>query len=380
MRAEALCCALGPGGVPILLEGNKTLIRFSGPRRRGLVVVTAVVTAAAVGVGAMLLAPTAQGVGSVRSSVSLSTPASGAYGSTIALTGKVWRTGTTTVVPGATVYLQRSVHGQGRYGNLTSTRATSAGTFAFSVKQVGAYDFRAYYPGSATYSRAYSPVRYPVTNRHLALQSIATANADTGMLRVTGYATPNPPNGTRVYLQRFSTETKAWYTIGTGATSSGKFIINTTRPGSTSSYRLVGGASYPYGPGTTTARQFAHYVWRGAFTKHPMDTTSQGNVTVELRTGSVIEAAIMSSQGHFRTRLPAANCLEAKVRTTNHLPATLSTFFGSATDSEVLATAGGGVTNLSVDVSRSQYVEYAANTPNSAPIHVTALMQMRCAN
>ncbi|MFC0629518.1 hypothetical protein ACFFGN_35980, partial [Kribbella deserti] len=221
----------------------------------------ATVAAGAVAVGGLVMVPSAQGAGSVRSSVSLAAPASGVYGSTIKLTGTVWRTGTTTKLPGATVYLQRSVRGQNRYGNLTSTRTTSTGTFAFSVTQVSAYDYRAYYPGSATYTRAYSPVRYPVTNRYLAIESMSTTDADLGKLRAIGKSVPSLPDGSMVYLQRYSTDTRAWTTVAGGKSTAGRATIDATRPGSNDTYRLVTGSYWPYGPGTSTARQFAHYVW-----------------------------------------------------------------------------------------------------------------------
>ncbi|MFC0625993.1 hypothetical protein [Kribbella deserti] len=240
--------------------------------------IAAVVATGVAVVGAVLVVPSAQGAGSVASSVSMAAPASGVYGSTIMLTGRVTRSGTSTGLSGVTVYLQRSVRGQGRFGNLASTRAGSTGAFTFSVVQTSAYDYRAYYPGSATYARAFSPVRYPVTNRYVALDSVVTTSSETGALSATGRAIPAPPDGTGLVLQRYSGEAGGWINVATGRTAGGKVTISAVvRPGSSGTYRLATASLYPYGPGTSASRFLEHFVWRGAFTKAPVRTKSDGD-------------------------------------------------------------------------------------------------------
>jgi hypothetical protein len=45
-------------------------------------------------------------------------------------------------------------------------------------------------------------VKYPVVNRSVLLDKLATTNADTGQLQATGRVVPALPDGTAVYLSR----------------------------------------------------------------------------------------------------------------------------------------------------------------------------------
>ncbi|MFC0625998.1 hypothetical protein [Kribbella deserti] len=267
--------------------------------------------------------PAARAAGSVSSSLSLTAPASGVYGSTIKLTGMLWRTGTSTKLPNTLVYLQRSVRGQNKFGNLTTTRTSSTGTYAFSIRQAYAYEYRTYFAGSPTYRPAYSPVRYPVTNRYLGFSSIATIDAESGQLRATGQAIPAPPAGTPVYLQRYSPESKTWAYLASGRTvTDGKVTVEAKQPGSIGSYRLAIGGLWPYGTGISATRRFAHYVWRGAFTK-PAQVTGDGTFTLSTPTQDPRRYAFYAEQtvkdGVLRIYPAAAGCKQARSYTSNRV-------------------------------------------------------------
>lgn len=235
---------------------------------------TVAVLAAGLVVTAGLAAPAA-GAGSVRSSVSLTAPAAGGYATTITLSGRLWRTGTTAGITGATVMLQRTAHGGSAWGNLRSTRTGTNGTYSFQVTQTGAYDYRAYYAGSATYTMARSPVRYPVTTQRVPLDSIATTDSFTGAMQVRGHVIPAPPNGTVVTLQRL--QSGAWYAIESGRTTSGNVTIAVNRPAGTAGYRLMVPARSVYAGGASSARSFANYVWRGAFARPVVSSEPSGH-------------------------------------------------------------------------------------------------------
>ena len=348
--------------------------------------------AVAAGVASVILSGASQpasAAGSVRTSVSLVTPKSGVYNSVIKLTGVVWRTGTSTKLSGVTVYLQRSAHGKNRYATVTHTRTSRSGAYVFSVRQLSAYDYRTYFAGTSRYRAAYSPVRYPYTSRYLSLDSITTIDANNGVLRATGHAVPVPAVNTPVYLQQYSAA-KTWVTIATGKTlSGGTMTIDATRPGSQSYYRLVIGQSYPYGPGITTAKLFAHYVWRGAFTK-PVQTFGDGTFTVPSATDNprrnsfYLQQAVM---GEFDSIIPdVTGCIQARSNTSNHDP-------GGAT--QVFLNAAGQPSNgislpendtLGVSLS-SNLVQPASPTDLRHQFHLLGqhsslfgIFELRCAN
>lgn len=295
-------------------------------RRRARVSLAALV--AAVVVCGVLVATPAAGAGSVSSSVSLNAPASGVYNSTIQLAGIVWRTGrSSTRVTGATVYLQRSVRGSNRYGTLASARTNSTGTFVFSVRQTSAYDYRAYYPGSATYARSFSPARYPVTTQNLLLDSIATTDAETGQLTAKGRVYPAPPAGTVVYLQRLGTDPKVWTNQATGRTSGNTVTVNAVRPGSVGSYRLVINGRYPYGAGISTSKTHSHYVWRDALSKSARILGAEGPFEMYISAhprypGQLTMAFIYrgANASSVTIRPNIQGCIEARHQTANAVP------------------------------------------------------------
>lgn len=328
----------------------------------------------------------AQAAGSVRASVSLTAPSSGVYGSAITLTGRLWRTGTSTGLSGATVWLQRSAHAKGAYGNLRSAKTSSSGGFSFAVTQTGAYDYRVTYGGSATYTKATSPTRYPVTNRKLLLDSIATTSWETGGLKVTGTAVPAPPNGTTVTLQLYSGG--KWVNLASGKTTSGKVTISTTRLGSTASYRIVTGARYPYGAGTSAAKAFAHYRWRGAFTKLPRYTFAQGGDS-SVRFLSPSEdpsrsTVTMTSPGGYTGVVPdSSGCTRARTVTRNESVnngALLRHYVNQAVNTSANLSPGTSA-ELTLQSSFGTTVTFEYNVSAQSPGYaVRTRIQLLCAN
>ncbi|MFC0625997.1 hypothetical protein [Kribbella deserti] len=355
-------------------------VRWLSPR--GIMVPAVALVAAGIAVIAIVLAPVAKGTaaGAVPSSVSLSAPASGVYGSTVTLTGTVWRTGTSPLVkvPGATVYLQRSVRGQNRFGNLATTRTSSSGGYAFSVRQTSAYDYRAYYPGSSTYRAAVSPVRYPVTNRYLALNSITTTNADTGALRVTGSVIPAPTSGTVVYLQQHLPEYRTWATVGSGRTAADKVTITTSRPGSVASYRLVTGSLYPYGPGTSTSKSFAHYVWRSGFAKQPISVYETGSATAMSNNSRGGLITILRDKNSLFVLPDAIGCRQARSITAQESASSgaASIDLGSATGT---LAAGGAPVKLNADIGPGFDIGYGISAL-AASSQTNTTLELLCPN
>jgi hypothetical protein len=225
-------------------------------------------------VAPVAVAAPAGAAGSVRSAVSLAGPSSGPYGSRIALTGTLWRYGTTTRIAGHTVVLQRSVHGRNTWGNLTSARTSSTGRFTFGVTLNGVYDYRAVYAGSGTYTSAVSGKVFPAVLRTVLFDTIRTVDPNAGegngvgSLRATGRVYPVLPKGSVVYLQRYNSGARAWSTIGlTRTTGSATVSIGANVRGSIGSYRLLTPARAPYYGGSSRSVGFAHYAWRGIFRK-----------------------------------------------------------------------------------------------------------------
>jgi len=217
--------------------------------------------------------PHRPGSGLREAAINLIGPSSGTYNTTARLSGTAWRYGTSTKIAGATVILQRTPHGGTTWSNLTSAKTTSTGTFAFGVTLTGAYDYRAYYAGSTTYTTAVSGKVYPAVKRAVAFDSIKTtddgyeASNRIGTLKASGRAYPLLPNGTPVYLQRYDAAAKTWKTIGssTASGSSAAIAVSAKVRGSVAPYRLHVPLKYPYAAGTSRAVTFAHYVWRGVF-------------------------------------------------------------------------------------------------------------------
>ncbi|WP_328996050.1 hypothetical protein OG394_15465 [Kribbella sp. NBC_01245] len=225
------------------------------------------------GLGPAAAAPQAK----ITTAVSLAAPSSGVYGTTIKLSGRLWRYGTTTGVNYATVQLQRTAHNKAAWATYKTAKTNADGTFAFSVVQSGAYDYRAYFTGSPVYTGALSPVRYPVTTQKVIFDTIKTTNYENGGMQATGRVFPTPPTGTTVYLQHWLAS--KWQTVGSGRTSSNAVTIKLTRPASYLSYRLVVATRYPYGAGISATKGFAHYQWRPSFGRPIIKTTGDGSHT-----------------------------------------------------------------------------------------------------
>ncbi|MFF0264055.1 hypothetical protein [Kribbella sp. NPDC004536] len=352
--------------------------------------IRAIATGAAISVvslAALLVVPSAQAAASATS-ITLSAPASGAYGSTIKLTGLVRKSGTTTGLSGATIYLQRSVHGRARYGNLLKGRTTSTGAYTFAVQQVSAYDYRVYFPGSSGHARAFSPVRYPVTTQVVAFDTITTTNATTGQLTATGRVVPTPPNGTLVYLQRYSKDSRTYVNQAIGRTTAGKATIVATRHGSVDAYRLLVAARGPFGAGVSTAKSFSHYVWRGAFTKSPVQVISSHVNTMQLvpqdPTKSTLEVTAYYSHLGPDIYLDDSGCIKASSKTSLiDVPRESVTVFLTSDDSAVgktgsLPAGNHGELKLDLDISKHPGLKYY-ETSNDAT-HFNLELQLLCNN
>lgn len=349
-----------------------------------------IIVAAALVVPAGAAAAPAQAAGNVRAAVSLTAPASGVYGSPIALRGRLWRYGTSTGIRGALVWLQRKPHGRTSWANIRNTRTGTNGVYAFSVTQTaGAYDYRVHFAGSSTYTRAYSPVRYPVVTQKVVMDHIQTWDFNTGEIRATGRVWPVPPNGTPVWLQRYDTSARVWVNSANGRISGGQVAVFTTRPGSVASYRLAVGARGLYGAGASAVRGFAHYVWRGAFTKPVRLVYVDGGGGIYVRprsqdpTQSTMEVRSIP-QGRVTTELDVAGC--------RHI-ATYSSHFSGTNGSTNITLYGGGVTTasgsygqtedltLGADLSNATQLFYAAHDASSSVgLRVLARLRMLCAN
>lgn len=217
----------------------------------------------------VLHAPGATAAGSVRTSVNLEAPTSGTYRTTFNVTGTLWRTGTSTRLVNATVWLQRAVHSSGRFTDLRSGRTDSNGRFAIPVTQTSAYDYRARYGGTATYTAAWSPVRYPAVLQKVSFSSLKTTSWENGTLEARGQILPVPHSGTKLWLQRWNGHTWTNYMSGL-TTGSSSFTIRGNVGGSVSTFRLYAPLRYPYAAGASAARSITHYKWRGAFTHSPL--------------------------------------------------------------------------------------------------------------
>jgi hypothetical protein len=239
----------------------------------------AVPMAVAAPVDASVSAATA---GTVRSVVSLTAPAYGTYGTNVRFTGTAWRYNTQTKLAGATIVLQRSVHNKAAWTNLTSAKTAANGTFAVGVTLSGGYDYRAYYPGSPTYTTAVSAVKYPLVLQKVLLDSIATSNnaqatTNNGALTAKGRVFPAPPTGTRVWLQKYDAAGKTWKNFMSGKTSGSTITVQGDVPGHVNTYRLSVPTRYPYYTGSSNSKLFAHYVWRGMFTRPPLQVGGTNN-------------------------------------------------------------------------------------------------------
>lgn len=240
-------------------------------RARKVTVVIAIAAAIAVAPTSASL-PSAD-ASSVRSAVNLIGPTSATYGTGARLTGTVWHYGTSRRVARATVWLQRTSHGRAAWGNLRATVSSSTGTFGFTVVQASAYDYRAYYPGTAAYSASRSATTYPSVRQRIAFDSIRTVvpdvpNSNLGTLQATARVYPTPPRNTVVWLQAYDPAAKVWRNQLYGRVTSGNAVtIRGNVVGSSSTYRLATAQRSSYAAGYSAQVTYAHAVQRGMFTR-----------------------------------------------------------------------------------------------------------------
>lgn len=349
-------------------------------RLRALAVSMVTVTAALV-----VPAPT-QAAAATRTAISLSAPAAGVYGSTIVMRGRLWKYGTSTGLRGLTVLLQRKVHGKTTWANIRSTKTVMNGAFAFSVTQSSAFDYRAAYAGSRTYTRAFSPVRYPVTTQKVALDSVYTWDNVTGEVRANGRIWPTPPNGTAVAFQRW--DGARWVGVGSGRTSAGRVTVAGKRPGSVAYYRLVVGGRYPYGAGVSPYRKHTHYVWRSAFDRALLlvNTSGGGGIYVLPRSEDPMRATMQVrgvANGYVVVQPDIAGCSTFGVASDliSGTGMTESLIYGDgvATDSQSFPPDGG--VNQGSDLSHATQLFYRLRETSGASSWVAkSRLRLLCAN
>jgi hypothetical protein len=328
--------------------------------------VVAVAGSAAVVVPVAASAPAAEAAGSVRSALSLSAPSAAPYGAKVTLSGVLWRYQTTTKIAGANVTLQRANKGKANWTSVTAVSTSSTGTYAFSVTQGLAYDYRTVYAGNATYTSAVSPVRYPVVMQRVFLDSVKTVNYQIGVLRATGRL--YPASGARVYLQRYNPNTKAWTSIGSKVASGSSVTVDATVGGSTGQYRLYAPMTYPYGAGYSAAKTFSHYVWRGLFKKPVIADGGTNNPVFEVVTADADRysaAAYADAGGSVWADVNTYACTRADVAILNFAREQLgakitragttiasATLGGAntATGMEILSVVTGGATKLRIEL------------------------------
>ena len=285
--------------------------------------VRAGVAVVAIGATMTLAGPGAAAAGTTKASVSLTGPSSAVYGSTVKFTGYAGRTGTTTPLSGATVYLQKAAHNTSGWVNVTSTKTTSSGTFAFSVQLNTPYDYRAYYGGSTVYTTAASPRYFPIVRQNVVFDSIKDTNWTLGTMQVGGRIYPTPAKGTRVWLQRYNTSTKTWGNYASTLTTGGNaFVIKGNFNGNVGTYRISAPQHGYYAYNYSRQVSFAHYKWRGAFTKPVIEVGSGPDADyyvynasespkrseVEMRAkGDVRTTVVVNSAGCKSADLYAAN-------------------------------------------------------------------------
>lgn len=230
--------------------------------------VRAGVAVVAAGAVLALAGPGASAAGTTKASLSLAGPSSAVYGSTVTFTGYAGRTGTTTPLSGATIYLQKAAHNTTGWVNVTSTTTTSTGTFKFTVQLNTPYDYRAYYGGSTVYTTAASPKIFPIVRQNVVFDSIKDTNWTLGSMQVGGRIYPTPASGTRVWLQRYNTSTQTWGNFASALTTGGNaFLIKGNFNGNVGTYRIYAPQHGYYAYNYSRQVTFAHYKWRGAFTK-----------------------------------------------------------------------------------------------------------------
>lgn len=316
--------------------------------------------------------------GSVKAAVNLTAPASGTYGTNARFSGTAWRYGTQTRLAGATIVLQRSVHGKAAWSNLTSAKTTTTGTFAMGVTLSGGYDYRAYYAGSATYSTAISAVKYVVVMQKVILDGLSTTNnsqstTNNGTLNAKGRVFPAPPTGTKVWLQKYDTATRTWKNFMSGKTSGNAITVKGDIPGSVGTYRLSVPSRGYYYTGSSGSKLFAHYVWRGLFTRPALATggTAGHFFDVSNEPEDLGGYAVLGAQrgGTAWADLRTVGCLSMYARVQN------ITSFGSRPTRERVAIHRDGKNFRAVDLAPGEFGRFYGLTEIKGASKVRILVQ-----
>ncbi len=364
--------------------------------RAGAAVTAAGLCIAATALGASAAtgpdAPAATAAGTTKASVSLTGPSSATYGTTVKLTGTAWRTGTTTKLVRATIWLQRATHGGSAWTNVTSTVTSSTGTFAFNVKLTTPYDYRARWGGSATYTAAVSPRIFPIVRQNVLFDSIRDTNWELGTMQVGGRVYPAPAKGTRIWLQRYNTSTKAWSNfMSTVSTGTNAFLMKGNFSGNVGTYRIYAPQHGYYAYNYSRQVTFAHYKWRGAFTKpvtvnptgeayiyNATDSPMRDELEIRAKKVGTSTTVTVNSQGCTSTRLVALNFTNEQGQT----PATGR--FGALNGSTYVRgpwTLGPGASNTgSASLSNVAALTLKVDHISGGDMLVYGVVQLLCSN
>jgi hypothetical protein len=340
--------------------------------------VAALFAVAGLGVPASVVA-SADAAGTVKASVSLTGPSSGVYGSPITMSGTVWRTGTSTKLVNATIWLQRTAHGGGTWSNVTSTHSSSAGTFSFTVTQGTPYDYRTYWGGSATYTAAVSPRLFPAVLQSVRFDSIRDLNWTLGTLEATATVLPVQVSGGKVWLQRYNPTTKVWDNyISATTTGHSKVVIRANVNGTSALFRIYAPQRFAYSAGVSATKQFSHFKWRGAYTRPLVNQGGTNDPLFFVASNSTQQATLSAAKGgSVWGDLDTAGCTKITSKVTNFADAAAAVGLGTLTV-QVPASATQTL-NGPLSSTPTVRLQVADTTSSEGPVDLTET-QLLCAN
>lgn len=348
--------------------------------RRGVGIAALIVTGIGVPVSLAVTAGSADAAGTTKASVSLTGPTSGVYGSAVTMSGTVWRTGTSTKLANATIWLQRTTHNASSWSNVTSTHSSSTGTFSFTVTQGTPYDYRAYWGGSAVYTTAVSPKTFPAVLQSVRFDTIRDLNWTLGTLEATATVLPVQVSGGTVWLQRYNATTKVWQNyISAKTTGHSQVTIRANVNGTSAWFRIYAPSRGVYSGNFSTTKQFNHYKWRGAYTKPLVGAPGGTNDPYFfIASESTRKTATLSADknGSVYGDLNTSGCSRLTNKAVNNANAAANVGVGSQSFS--LAAGATRTTDLTTNAATTR-LQVADTTSTEGPILYTET-QLLCSN
>ncbi|HET7661152.1 MAG TPA: M4 family metallopeptidase, partial [Oryzihumus sp.] len=176
---------------------------------------------------------------SCSTTLTVTPPRTVPYGTTVALTGRLTRTGTSTPLPqpDRTVLLYQRFHGTTAWGSaVRSTMTTATGTYGFGgIRPARSMDYRVTFPGGSGFTSSSGDTQLSVAPR--VTLSVNDRTAYRGqLLHFTGGVGPNH-HGQKVSLQRYVGGGR-WSTITTATLSSASGYSLWWRPGYAVTYTV----------------------------------------------------------------------------------------------------------------------------------------------